>query len=96
MLRLNKGVIVICTDNSLITRINTEKNDLPSPRINLSSIEDVRRECARVYRDAKMGLIPVQDGTRLIYMLDILRKMIESNELETKLYELEETLRQKK
>lgn len=39
------------------------------PKINLSTIDDVRLEMARVYRDMRSKDINPQDGTRLTYVL---------------------------
>jgi hypothetical protein len=50
----------------------------PTPRINLSSLEHVRLEASRVYRDMRTGLIPTQYGSRLIYSLISISKMIEA------------------
>lgn len=32
----------------------------------------------RVYRDTRLGLIPTTDGTRLVYMLQVLARLTES------------------
>ena len=67
-----------------------------SPRINLSSIEDVRREMARVYRDMRSREIDPQDGTRLTYVLAQLGKMHELVEVEQRVMALERVLKQRK
>ena len=61
----------------------------PPPKIDLATPLDVRREMAKVYRDAKAGKIDTQDGSRLIYMLSQVGKMIELHEVETRLAALE-------
>ena len=61
----------------------------PSPRLNLTTIEDVRRELARVYRDARSGKIEASNATRLAYILDLMRKMIETSDLEKRIAALE-------
>lgn len=53
------------------------------PRINLSSVEDVRREMARVYRDMRAAKLDTQDGTRLVYVLDRMLKAFELTRTET-------------
>ncbi|MFZ4673886.1 MAG: hypothetical protein ACOYL1_06060 [Chlamydiia bacterium] len=60
-----------------------------TPRINLSTSEDVRREMARVYRDSRANKISPQEGTRLVYMLSQILKAHEIYILERKLSELE-------
>jgi hypothetical protein len=62
---------------------------ITTPRINLSSSADVRREIAKVYRDARQGRIDTADATKLGYLLDLMRKMIETEELEKRLAKIE-------
>ena len=66
---------------------------LPTPpRIDLKTIDDVRVEMARVYRDMRAGRIESSDGTKLAYVLAQLGKLIESGELEKRLEALEGVL----
>ena len=44
---------------------------------------------AKVYKDMRGGVIPPQDGTRLVYVLGELRKMFELCELEKRIEALE-------
>lgn len=66
---------------------------LPAPtprlRIPLRSAEDVRRELAKLYRQMKSGQIQPQDGTKLAYVLNLLRQAIETGELEARISALE-------
>ena len=39
-----------------------------TPSIHLKTIDDVRLEMAKVYRDMKLQKIPTHDGTRLVYV----------------------------
>lgn len=64
---------------------------LPTPRLNLSTVEDVRREMARVYRDMRGSRIDTQDGTRLVYVLTQILKAFEVIEFERRLTALENT-----
>lgn len=41
----------------------------PTPRINLSTSEDIRREMAKVYRETRCKKILPSNGTKLVYML---------------------------
>lgn len=79
------------TKNPPATREPATIEVLPTPpRINLSSIEHVRRELARVYRDARTGKIETQDATRFAYILDRLLKVFELTEIERRIAALED------
>jgi hypothetical protein len=66
---------------------------LPTPpRIDLKTIDDVRVEMARVYRDMRGGKIDTQNGTRLAYVLAQIGKLIESGEIEKRLEAVEGVL----
>ncbi len=69
----------------------------PTPqKINLSTIDDVRREMARVYRDMRSKEIDPQDGTRLTYVLAQLGKMHELADMEQRMFALERILKERK
>jgi hypothetical protein len=55
----------------------------------LASAEDVRRELARLYRQARAGRLEVGDASRLANVLQILSRSIETSDLETRLTALE-------
>lgn len=62
----------------------------PTPKqIKLVTIMDCKREMARVYRDSRQGRIDIQDGTRLVYMLSQIGKLIEVSEFEKRIELLE-------
>lgn len=61
----------------------------PGRRPDLATLNDVRREMARVYRDMKLRRIPTQDGTRLAFVLAQIGKLIQQGELERRLEALE-------
>lgn len=61
----------------------------PCPKIPLSNVESVRREASRVYRDMRAGVIPTQDGTRLIYALDRIGRLLEIGQIERDIADLE-------
>ena len=65
---------------------------LPAPQIKLATIEDCRREMARVYRDARTAKIDTSEASRLVYMLSQIGKLIETGQLEQRLIELEQRL----
>lgn len=62
------------------------------PKIALSNLESTRREMASVYRDMRGGRIDTQDGTRLVYALSQIGKLIELATLERRIGELEKQL----
>lgn len=61
----------------------------PRLRIPLRNADDVRRELAKLYRQMKAGEIAPADGTKLAYVLNLLRQAIETGELETRIAALE-------
>ena len=66
---------------------------MPTPtRIHLKSIDDIRLEMARVYREMRSNTIETQDGTRLVYVLAAMGKLIELHEIETRITKIEEGL----
>ena len=68
---------------------DTEVLDDPTPRINLATSEDIRREMARVYRETRCNKILPSNGTKLVYMLINILKAYEITELEKRLTDLE-------
>lgn len=65
----------------------------PTPsKIALHNATSIRRELASVYRDMRSGTIETQDGTRLAYVLDMMRKAYETEQLEKRLNEVEKIL----
>lgn len=63
--------------------------DDTTPRINLSSSDDIRREMARVYRETRFNKILPNNATKLVYMLTNILRAYESTEIENRLIELE-------
>lgn len=61
----------------------------PTPSIHLKTIDDVRLEMSKVYRDMKLQKIPTSDGTRLVYVLSQIGKMIELYDIEKRVDQLE-------
>jgi hypothetical protein len=58
-------------------------------RLPLNSLEDVRREMARLYRAARGGQLDTRDASRMGYMLAELAKMIQASEVEARIAALE-------
>jgi len=65
-------------------------------KIDLHNPHAIRREIASVYRDMRAGKIQAQDGTRLAYVLDMIRKAYESSVLCDRIELVERTLNRRK
>ena len=57
----------------------------PTPKINLHDAHAIRREMACVYRDMRAGRIDPADGTKYVYVLDMIRKAYETAVLEERM-----------
>lgn len=62
---------------------------IPPPPLKLATIDDCRREMARVYRDARTAITDTAIASKLVYILASIAKLIESGQLEQRLAELE-------
>lgn len=62
----------------------------PTPRINLSTAEDIRREMSRVYREARSNELDTREACRLVYVLGQIAKAYEIEIIENRLAALEE------
>ncbi len=58
-------------------------------RLPLASIADCRREIARVYRSAKARTLDTAEASKLVNILFILARLIESSSIEARLATLE-------
>lgn len=77
-------------DNALYVIEGEVLPSLPTPpRIRLNTVRECRRELAKVYADAKAGVIATQNATRLCYLLTSLATMIRDGELEDRVRALE-------
>ena len=76
--------------NDPVTLDNASGKVLPTPsKIDLKSIDDVRLEMAKVYRKMKSRDIETSDGTKLVYVLGHIAKMIELYDIEKRIELLE-------
>ena len=82
----------LSTENSLEVFEPIEFHDSPTPRINLATSEDVRREMAKVYREARLNKLPISDATKLSYILTQILKAHELTVLESRIEHLEKAL----
>lgn len=72
-------------------RADPERDDKPPARLRLplATIEDVRRELARLYREGKSGRREVSDVSKLANVLMILSRVIEGSSVEARIEALE-------
>ena len=62
----------------------------PTPaKIKLNALEDVRREMASIYREARGGSMDASEAGRLAYILSSIGKLIEATDIEKRLLEME-------
>jgi hypothetical protein len=59
-------------------------------KIDLHTLDDVRREMGKLYREARNGQIDTRDATRLAYILGEMVKLFAIRELEARVKVLEE------
>ena len=78
-----------CTKYLLTTKDTSVIVGDPTPRINLSTPDDIRREMAKVYRETRSNKILPNNGTKLVYMLINILKAYEVTEIEKRLTDLE-------
>jgi len=76
--------------DSDISQTGIEVLDAPTPRLNLSTSEDVRREMAKVYREARTRQIEPSEATKLVFILTQILKAHEQVVLEGRIAELEQ------
>jgi hypothetical protein len=78
-----------CTRKSINLQSGIEVLKVPPPRLNLSTSEDVRREMARVYREARSRLIEPSEATKLVFILTQILRAHEQVVLENRITDLE-------
>jgi hypothetical protein len=62
------------------------------PKIKLNSLEDVRREMATVYREARGGRMDASEAGRFAYILSGIGKLIEATDIERRIVQMERKL----
>ena len=83
-------------DTKTCLTIDSSSGDVltpPSKKIDLASINDVRLEMATVYRGMRGGAIETSDGSRLVYTLSAIAKLMMEHDIEQRLELLERTLK---
>lgn len=77
-----------------IDGITGEVEDLPYKRgtryrAKLDNLSDIKREMAKVYRESRSEIIEPAIGSKLIWMLQAVGKVIEVSDLESRISALE-------
>lgn len=81
------------SDTSEDEVIDLEEATSPSPKfVRLTTLEDVRVEMARVYRDMRSKRIKTDEGTRLVYVLSQLGRVCEVVRIENRVEEMRRAL----
>ena len=62
------------------------------PAIRLHSLDEIRREMADCYRQAKRGAIPTSDAARMVFILSEMVKLWNVRMIEERLNKLEDQL----
>lgn len=80
------------------TRVDVEGVDDPTPppsarRVRLETVDHVRVEMARVYREVRVGKLAPDVASKLFYMLGMLAKTTEVVTVERRLREIEDMLK---
>jgi len=78
-----------CTKDLLTNQAISEVYEDTTPRINLATSEDIRREMAKVYRETRFNKILPNNGSKLVYILTNILKAYEVTEIEKRLVDLE-------
>jgi hypothetical protein len=71
------------------TDTGSTKEPTPRLRLPLATVQDVRRELARLYREGKSGVRDVAEVSRLANVLQILSRCIADSDLERRIELLE-------
>jgi hypothetical protein len=84
-------------ENGPATIDGTTLRVLPTPpTIHLKVADDVRLEMARVYRDMRVNKIDMGDGTKLVYALSQIARVIEVADVQVRMEALERVLKERK
>lgn len=73
----------------------TQAPKRPRLRLKLTTIDDVKAEMARLYREGKAGARPIDDVSKLANILSNLGRLIVNNELAERIEALERHEREK-
>lgn len=66
---------------------------IPTPQtIHLKTADDVRLEMGKVYREMRTNKLPIEDGSKLVYTLGQIGKIIEVSEVQKRIEAVERIL----
>jgi hypothetical protein len=76
-------------------RVSARSPSSPSPQrvTRLKTLDDVRVELAKVYREARTGTLPLTDAKALAYLLSVVSALVKDNALEERILVLEQQLK---
>lgn len=78
---MNKGA----ADNSPTTIDGSTGKPDPTPQtIHLKTADDIRLEMGKVYREMRTGRLPMEGGTKLVFVLGQLNRAIETSLIESR------------
>ena len=84
-------------ENGPVTIDGSTLRVLPTPpTIHLKTADDVRLEMARVYREMRQQKFDPSDGTKLVYVLTQIARVIEISDVQTRIESLERVLKGRK
>lgn len=73
--------------------IHAEEVEVPASRfIRLNTIDEIHSEMRKVYRDMRTKKLPMQDGSRLVFVLSQMARVAEVIRVERRLDEFQERL----
>jgi hypothetical protein len=65
-------------------------------RLRLDTLDRVRRELVRIYREARDGKRDVSDASKLAHILTMIARILEGSDLEKRITALEQQARQER
>ena len=82
----NKQPVIIDNDTGEVESLPPK---VTRYRCKLDTLQDVKKEMAKLYRESRSGVVEIVDGTKLVWMLQAVAKVIESSDLEKRIELLE-------
>lgn len=93
MTSMNTPTSRFSSEKTPVSVTRREAAVLPTPpNIGLKSIDDVRLEMAKVYREMRRGDIESSNGTKLVYVLSQIGRIIETNQVAERIAAIERTI----
>lgn len=82
----NKQPVIIDNDTGVVESLPPK---VVRYRCKLDTLQDVKKEMAKLYRESRSGVVEIVDGTKLVWMLQAVAKVIEGSDLEKRIEILE-------